>query len=90
MKKSLIAAKCLHLLFENWNSQIQEDLWRSATKKIADDIDYCLNRKLEYERTKENFNLSSALMSVFFMSLNEDSAEYVLQYAVTKNKELYL
>ena len=88
MTKSLIAVKCLHLLFQNWDRATEIDLCLSAKKKIANDIDYCLNRKLEYEKTKEDFNLSSALMSVFFMSLDEDSAEYVLQYACKKNANL--
>jgi len=90
--KELLAVKLLYMLFWNWTDKDRKELLLKApTKKIRDDINYVFDEKFPDEKIiKKLGGLSNALMSEFFLNLNQDTAEYVLSFACEKNKGYYL
>ena len=94
MTQSLLAVKSLAVFFYNWtNDDYNNLILSSPNEKIMEDISYVFKQKLlcyKEKQIQKMGGLSNCLMSEFFMKLNEDSAEYVLQYALMKNKGMYL
>jgi hypothetical protein len=93
MTLQLKSTKLLYVLFWNWRAADKQDLINQAPNtKIKEDLVYCFEEKLDMLSEKEVKKLggiSNALMSDWFMKLNDDSAEYVLAYACKKNANMY-
>jgi hypothetical protein len=93
MTQQLKSAKLLYIFFWNWRDADKRKLIAEApNKKIKEDLQYCFTEKFEVLSEKDIKKLggiSNALMSDWFMKLNEDSAEYVLNFACKENAGMY-